>query len=152
MILIADAGSTKTAWSLAGRSTKTVAQSFQTKGINPAVMSPESVASIINHDVIGRLADYKIEAVYYYGAGIVGSRQSHRVLEPLAALGASEIEIRSDMLGAARSLLGHSDGIAGIPGTGANTCLYDGAEIIDNVPALGFILGDEGSVPHSARG
>jgi N-acetylglucosamine kinase-like BadF-type ATPase len=30
-------------------------------------------------------------------------------------------------------------------GTGSNSCLCDGGKIIDNVPSLGFILGDEGS-------
>ena len=30
-------------------------------------------------------------------------------------------------------------------GTGANSCLYDGHAIVKNTPALGYILGDEGS-------
>lgn len=30
-------------------------------------------------------------------------------------------------------------------GTGSNSCAYDGEKIVKNVPALGFILGDEGS-------
>ncbi len=36
-------------------------------------------------------------------------------------------------------------GIACILGTGSNSCLYNGTEIIEHVPPLGFILGDEGS-------
>ena len=35
--------------------------------------------------------------------------------------------------------------ISCILGTGANSCLWNGKEIEKNVPALGFILGDEGS-------
>ena len=49
------------------------------------------------------------------------------------------------MLGATRGLLGHEKGVACILGTGSNSCLYDGEQIIKNVPSLGFILGDEGS-------
>jgi len=49
------------------------------------------------------------------------------------------------MLGAAHALCGTEAGIACILGTGANSCLYDGEKIIDQVPAMGFILGDEGS-------
>ena len=58
---------------------------------------------------------------------------------------AKEIEAHSDLLGAARALCGHNYGIASILGTGANSCLYDGKRIIANTPALGYILGDEGS-------
>jgi len=48
-------------------------------------------------------------------------------------------------MAAARALCQHEPGIACILGTGANSCLYDGKEIIQNTPALGYILGDEGS-------
>ena len=44
-----------------------------------------------------------------------------------------------------RGLLVRRPGLACILGTGSNTCLYDGHEIIKNVRPLGFILGDEGS-------
>ena len=40
---------------------------------------------------------------------------------------------------------GRNEGIASILGTGANSCLYDGDSIVQNTPALGYILGDEGS-------
>ena len=55
------------------------------------------------------------------------------------------IEAHSDMLGAARALCGRKSGVASILGTGANSCLYDGEQIVQNTPALGYILGDEGS-------
>ena len=55
------------------------------------------------------------------------------------------IEAHSDLLGAARALCGHSEGLACILGTGANSCLYDGQHIVANTPPLGYILGDEGS-------
>ena len=58
---------------------------------------------------------------------------------------ARQVEAHSDLLGAARALCGHNCGIASILGTGANSCLYDGRRIVANTPALGYILGDEGS-------
>ena len=58
---------------------------------------------------------------------------------------ASVVEAHSDLLGAARALCGHNYGIASILGTGANSCLYDGKDIVQHTPALGYILGDEGS-------
>ena len=48
-------------------------------------------------------------------------------------------------MAAARALCGHEAGMACILGTGANSCLYDGQNIVQNTPALGYILGDEGS-------
>ena len=48
-------------------------------------------------------------------------------------------------MAAARALCGHEEGIACILGTGANSCLYDGENIIQNTPPLGYVLGDEGS-------
>ena len=49
------------------------------------------------------------------------------------------------MVGAACGVLGEEKGVACILGTGGNSCLWNGKEIEKNVPALGFILGDEGS-------
>jgi N-acetylglucosamine kinase-like BadF-type ATPase len=54
-------------------------------------------------------------------------------------------EVHSDLMAAARALCQHEPGMACILGTGANSCLYDGEHIIQNTPALGYILGDEGS-------
>ena len=57
----------------------------------------------------------------------------------------ASIQVDSDMLGAARALCGDSEGVACVLGTGSNSCLYNGTEITDQVPSLGYILGDEGS-------
>ena len=55
------------------------------------------------------------------------------------------VTVNSDLLGAARGLLVHQPGLACILGTGSNSCLYDGKEIIKTVAPLGYVLGDEGS-------
>lgn len=55
------------------------------------------------------------------------------------------VTVMSDLLGAARGLFIDQPGLPCILGTGSNSCIYDGAEIVDNVKSLGFILGDEGS-------
>ena len=58
---------------------------------------------------------------------------------------AKQIDAHSDLLGAAIALCGHSEGIACILGTGANSCLFDGQRIVKNTPPMGYVLGDEGS-------
>ena len=46
---------------------------------------------------------------------------------------------------AARALFGRDEGIACILGTGANSCHCRDGEVVHNVSALGYVLGDEGS-------
>jgi len=58
---------------------------------------------------------------------------------------AVELTVEHDLMAAARALLGREKGIASILGTGSNSCLYDGSDIVENVPSLGFFLADEGS-------
>ena len=69
----------------------------------------------------------------------------------LASSGLPKISVGSDLLGAARSLCGTDSGIVCILGTGSNSCYFDGNSITDNVPPLGFILGDEGSGAYIGR-
>jgi N-acetylglucosamine kinase-like BadF-type ATPase len=49
------------------------------------------------------------------------------------------------LLAAARALLGNTEGFAAILGTGTNTCLYDGKDVVQNIDSGAYILGDEGS-------
>ena len=55
------------------------------------------------------------------------------------------VEAESDLLGASRALFGRGEGVACILGTGSNSCWCRGGEIVENVPPLGYVLGDEGS-------
>ena len=61
------------------------------------------------------------------------------------AFPSASVKVESDLLGAAHAVCGHEAGIACILGTGANSCQYDGDQIVANIPPLGYILGDEGS-------
>ncbi len=84
--------------------------------------------------------------IYFYGAGCT-AEASPLLAECLHSHFGKEtkVEVGSDMLGAARALCQHEEGIACILGTGANSCYYDGTAIRENVSPLGYILGDEGS-------
>lgn len=86
-----------------------------------------------------------VTAVHFYGAGCIPSRIPLMERLLAARFPNARIHVASDLLGAARAICGHTEGIACILGTGSNSCLYDGHDIVANVPALGWILGDEGS-------
>ncbi len=144
MILIADSGSTKTDWCVA-RDGYEVAR-VTTQGINPFFLSDDDIAAIVRGELLPALpAADGLQDVFFYGAGI-REEMRERMSRVLGnALGVGHVEAESDLLGAARALFGHEEGIACILGTGSNSGLYDGSRIVRNTPPLGFILGDEGS-------
>jgi N-acetylglucosamine kinase-like BadF-type ATPase len=143
MILIADSGSTKTDWAL--QSADGFAQ-FHTQGINPFHQERTVIAEILSRELLPQLDADAVSSVCFYGSGVRPELEDVMASLLQAAFPqAKQVSAHSDLLGAARALCGHNYGIASILGTGANSCLYDGKAIVQNTPALGYILGDEGS-------
>lgn len=159
MILIADSGSTKTDWMLVhSNSTRSKRErplhecvalhsTFCTQGITPIHQTPETIRQILEQELKPGLVEAcaELTAVYFYGSGCMPAQipmMEHLLKE---ALDAAKVEVYSDLMAAARALCGRDEGIACILGTGANSALYDGERIVQNTPALGYILGDEGS-------
>lgn len=150
MILIADSGSTKTDWCLCHEGN--IVSAIQTQGINPYHQSEEAIEMVLREELLPQLIAQKLIAqssqltIIYYGSGCANATASGRIKEAIhKVLGTPNATIHSDLLGAARALCGHDEGIACVLGTGSNSCLYDGKEIVANTPPLGYILGDEGS-------
>ncbi len=142
MVLIADSGSTKTAWCRLGADGCT--QRLSTSGINPFYMTEEEIQNELKS--LAEQLDGTIEKVYFYGAGVASAEKAQLLQSCFQKIFQHiSIEACTDLLGAARALCGHDKGIACILGTGSNSCFYDGVAIADHVPPLGFILGDEGS-------
>lgn len=158
LTLVADSGSTKTDWMVAE-----TGQTFHTQGLNPVLMSEEDIVGILQQELVPQLDVLLPQmvagcslSVFFYGAGVRPDAEGIMQRAIARAVGYQELvagrtwaeqpEVRaaSDLLGAARALCGHREGIACILGTGANSCLFDGEQIVANTPALGFILGDEG--------
>ena len=138
--IIADSGSTKTHWAVVEEGGKTTMK--ETLGINPIHMSVDEIKDVIPEHLAPRISHL---AIRFFGAGCVTpfSEKVEKALKDIYP--DADIFVGSDMLGAARALFGNDEGIACILGTGSNSCLYDGKEIVKNVPPLGYILGDEGS-------
>lgn len=151
--LIVDSGSTKTSWCFAFLpDTKSAdgARTVTTEGLNPSVMSAEEVeekiAKALNHCLQSlSISAADVENVFFYGAGCISGRAGVVSESIQSILVDARIYVADDLLGAARALCGHKAGIACILGTGSNSCLYDGENIVAHTPALGYVLGDEGS-------
>ncbi|WP_295936824.1 ATPase [uncultured Alistipes sp.] len=141
MKIIADSGSTKCTWILTDG---VRSEELRTRGINSIQHSPEQIREALSE--LPPCSD--VEAVWFYGAGCGSTfpeATQKMVRELRAHFGAEHIEAESDLLGAARALFGRGEGVACILGTGSNSCWCRGGEIVENVPPLGYILGDEGS-------
>lgn len=143
MILIADSGSTKVDWRavLDDGSIKSV----YTEGINPVFVSKDYIVNVLCTKLRPQLGT-GVTDIFFYGAGVLSAELSNVLTTAFAEVfPGAKSHSASDILAAARSVCGHSAGIACIMGTGANSCFYDGERVVKNVKAGGFILGDEAS-------
>lgn len=144
MILLADGGSTKVDWCLIDNG-KLVKQIF-TKGANPFFRTREDISEELKSALFSQLEAYTIDSVHFFGAGCAFPEKNEIIRSAIAdSLPLVTIEVGSDLLAAARGLCGKNAGIACIIGTGSNSCYYNGADIVENVAPLGYVLGDEGS-------
>lgn len=147
-LLIADSGATKTEWCLTDGSES---ETIYTEGLNPYYHNKESIREVVKKDLLPKL-DYNIEELFFYGAGCDSEEKNKIVEDALSAvLPGVPVNVFHDLLGAARACFLNDEGIACILGTGSNSCLYDGTEIIEHIPSLAFILGDEGSAGYFGK-
>lgn len=143
MKIIADSGSTKTAWRLVADNNIVI--SIETLGINPYYQGKDEISEFLTNNLLPHIKK-PVEAIHFYGAGCSEEGKCNVVKEAISSVIPSPIiEVNSDLLGACRALCHNEPGIVCILGTGSNSCYYDGKSIVQNISPLGFILGDEGS-------
>lgn len=143
-ILIMDVGSTKADCAFIDKGGDNIVR-FSSGGLNALAADDGKVNLFLNETASSIPQNMQPDSVFFYGAGC-STPQICRDLEAKIAsrFDCDKVYVESDLLGATRSLLGNSAGIACILGTGSNSCLYNGSQIIDQVPSLGYVLGDEG--------
>lgn len=149
-LLLADAGATKTAWSLLN--VQGSVHTFTTAGINPSFTKDEEIHNILV-EVKTQLSCYASpEYIHFYGAGCAAEDRKNRVSSALlTAYPKASITVFTDLEGAAKALFKKQSGCAIILGTGANSGYYNGQTIIHSQNHLGFLLGDEGSGSHLGK-
>lgn len=143
MQLIIDSGATKANWLVLEQ--QQVVEKITTLGISPLHLSEKATADVLHL----HLKHYQesTQQVFFYGTGCGSPQQQADMRARLQQFftRAKKVEVQSDLLAAARALLGRQAGIATILGTGSNSCFYDGQKIIYNWGGNGYVLGDEGS-------
>lgn len=147
--LIADSGATKTEWCLLRNGRKKL---LYTQGISPYLMNTEQITDMLMLELWPALHKSGVEEVFYYGTGSANPNNAKSIKKALLhVFPGTTVKVDHDMMAAARALCGHEKGIACILGTGSNSCYFNGKRIVKNNPALGFILGDEGSGAYLGR-
>lgn len=144
MLLIADSGSTKCDWVLFKDKDQEPIK-IRTKGLNPAILKKENLEEIILNS--SELLQFKneIKTIYFFGAGC-NSIQSIKLLEDLfhTIFLKAKSTIKEDTMAAVWATT-NDPAVVCILGTGSNCCYYDGENIQLKVPAMGYLLMDEGS-------
>lgn len=145
MILIADSGSTKCDWILTNTQGEKL-NSFSTMGFNPMFHTSEVIAAEINNNEGLVSIANQIETIYYYGSGNSSEHYNSIVKGGLKAVFTkAELSIHHDVLASAYATYTGEPCISCILGTGSNSFYFDGKNLSQERPALGYILGDEGS-------
>lgn len=143
MKLIAESGSTRTEWALV-EDNRLIHRVF-TEGLNPFFQTRREISRSVRLGLPKIFFRKRLDQVYYYGAGCTSHEKKDVLEASLVAQFKTPIQVESDLLAAARALFQCEAGIACILGTGSNSCFYDGENVVKNVKAGGYILGDEGS-------
>ena len=149
MTLIIDSGSTKMGWILLDD--QEVKAHFVTKGFNPNYSDIQTLESLVE-TCHGASLPKDIHSVHYYGTGC-GNEQNCQLIKDVFQrhFPQAKITVTHDLMAACHALLGHEKGIACILGTGSNSCVYDGENIVERAVSLGYLVGDEGSGMHIGR-
>ncbi len=155
-ILFADSGSTKTHWALVEEAPglPKMIRTAQTQGLNPLYVTPEQITSACRQ-VLADVGEKPtgVDELRFYGSGCSGERLTvvERALRAVFTP-RTKVIVDSDLMGAALALKTKGEKtpaepfIACIMGTGSIAALFDPATCaLQPMPALGYVLGDEGS-------
>src|SRR5690606_15491628 len=120
--------------------------SFQTIGFSPYFVEHSDISSILLSALPQKIDTNAITQIFFYGAGCSAESSKKIIQTALSYIFThANIQVNTDLVGAAIALLGNTPGIIAILGTGMNVGYWNGTNIEYTSPSLGYILGDEGS-------
>jgi len=144
-ILIADSGSTKCDWLAITEHGQELGE-FHTMGFNPYFHDADLVEREMRANSQAMSVAGEVDQVYFYGAGSSSPELCEVIAEGLRRVFPQAIvHVGHDLDGAAYSTYTGEPAVTCILGTGSNSCMFDGETVGEEVPALAYILGDEGS-------
>lgn len=145
MIVIAESGSTKCDWAILDEKGNQLFTE-KTVGFNPYFHNEKFILDHLLATSNLNMHRDAVNQVFFYGAGCSSDELNAVVSSALETFFTNaKVSVDHDLVAAAYSLYQGRPVISCIIGTGSNSCFFDGKIITESVPALGFILGDEGS-------
>ncbi|MFO8088098.1 MAG: hypothetical protein R6T91_09910 [Bacteroidales bacterium] len=151
-IIIADSGSTKTDWKIISLQKHVDWMNVETSGVNPYFMTSDDIVQMLTNEWSNKELLAGVEKIYFYGAGCSSPAKCDIVRDGLQPFFSNiQIYVHHDLLAAARALFAFDNGIAGILGTGSNSCLYQNHKIQQEFFSLGYFFGDYGSGAHIGK-
>lgn len=151
MILIVESGSTNSHWRIISSNTEKP-EDFHSQGINPYYQSVEEIEKS-QLSLLDKLQSFAVSEIFFYGTGITGEKEVQIIKKVLSKIVSDthRIHVHNDLESAAISTIGHKEGIACILGTGSNSGYFQNGKLVEQIPPLGFWLGDEGSGGHLGK-
>jgi glucosamine kinase len=145
MKLVVESGSTKANWALVNEAGK-ISATFDTMGFNPFFHTSEFIGKEIRKNTELTTVAPTVNEVFFYGAGCSSDHYKQIVAHGLMLVfNHASIHVDHDLVAAAYATYQGKPCISCIIGTGSNSCYFDGHNLSEEVPALAYILGDEGS-------
>ena len=141
--IVVDSGSTKADWVVVSEGGS---QTHKTQGFNPYFHSEDEIVRVLNASKELLAISDRVDEIYFYGAGCSSPELNRIIQNALERIFTrAEVHVDHDLTASALACFRGKPEIACILGTGSNSCFYDGSNMYQSVPALGYILGDEGS-------
>lgn len=145
MKLVVESGSTKADWALVNEAGN-ISATFDTMGFNPFFHTSEFIGKEIRKNTELSSIAASVNEVFFYGAGCSSDHFKQIVAHGLMLVfNQASIHVDHDLVAAAYATYQGKPCISCIIGTGSNSCYFDGHTLSEEVPALAYILGDEGS-------
>ena len=139
MLLVVDSGSTKSDWVLVQDQENL---NFNTMGLNPYFHDEDTVYNAIHSNIELFHFSEIVSELYFYGAGCSAPHLNSIIERGLQrAFPNAIIHVGHDLTACAYATYTGIPAISCIIGTGSNSCYFDGNEVSEVIPALGYILG-----------
>lgn len=151
MIYLAESGSTKCDSVFLTDDGKEVTR-MSTMGFNPYFHSSDFINQKLSEEKTVQDLSQEVKQVFFYGAGCSTPAMNKIVSDGLEkTFPNAVVKVDHDLMACAYATYTGEPAISCILGTGSNSVFFDGTNIREEVPALAYILGDEGSAGYIGK-
>ncbi len=143
MIVVAYSGLSQTEWRLCVSTTEII--QFTTEELNPIYVDSYTVVRALMNRFPNDVDPRNVTKVFFYGTGCTAQQHQQRIVFCLESFfEEAEVNVDTDLLGAAKGVFDRKSGLIAILGASTSTCAYDGLSVIETSTPLNFHIGNEG--------